>query len=106
MLKPGKPSPVPPADRAVGVGVGSTDTTDLIGNTRSGPEGCDSSKGDAMLDEAVEVMVSVRSIGGLLENPNPMVSGFRVPALGEGGSVYVDIDVVRRCGEVGELGWS
>lgn len=76
-----------------------------MGNTRSGPEGCDSSKGDARVDEAVEVMVSLRSIGGLLGKPDPMVSGFQVLALGEGGSVYVDVDVdvVRRCGEVGQL---
>lgn len=56
-----------------------------------------------MVDEAAEVIVSLRSSGGLLEESDPKASRFQVLGLGEGGSVDVDVDAVRRCGEVGEL---
>ena len=49
-----------------------------------------------MIEEAVEVMVSLRSSGGLLGKRESRISGFRVLELGEGGSVYVDVDALGR----------
>lgn len=44
---PGKPSPLVVSILCLGVGVGSTDTTDLIGKTRSEAEGLIAPKGDS-----------------------------------------------------------
>ena len=44
---PGKPSPLKPSGRLYGVAVGSTETTDRIGNTRSETLGLNGPKRDS-----------------------------------------------------------
>lgn len=59
-LIPGKPSVLILPSRPVGVGFGSTETTERMGNTRCGAEGPNSSKGDVMAACDEDVMVSFR----------------------------------------------
>ena len=64
---PGYSSPAVPSSRFVGVGLGSTDTTDLTGKTRSVIDESISSKGEDLLLEKGETTVVVRCRGGLRE---------------------------------------
>ena len=65
---PGYSSPAVPSSRFIGVGLGSTDTTDLTGKTRSVIDEPISSKGeDIILLEKGETTVAVRCRGGLRE---------------------------------------
>ena len=51
---PGNPSDVPDSPLAMGVGVGSTETTDLMGKTRSVAEGLIGPKGESDLEDGEE----------------------------------------------------
>ena len=64
---PGYSSPAIPSSRFVGVGLGSTDTTDFTGKTRSVIDEPISSNGEDILWEKGETTVAVRCKGGLRE---------------------------------------
>lgn len=62
---PGNPSDPIVSALARGVGVGSTETTDLIGNTRSVAEGLIAPNGDSDLEDAGELSICVSCKVGL-----------------------------------------
>ena len=64
-LMPGYSSPAIPSSRLVGVELGSTDTTDLTGNTRSVLDESKSLKGEDVLFEKGEMTVFERWNRGL-----------------------------------------